>query len=101
MFKLAVAGLIASANALLIGTPLTTRHACASISMDDGPQAGTCKWFNVEKGYGFIALDGGDESDVFVHQSDIYAPGFRVRARLPRTRRGATPARALFFASPL
>ena len=35
--------------------------------------------FNTEKGYGFIALDGEDK-DVFVHQSDIYAPGFRSLA---------------------
>lgn len=40
---------------------------------------GKCKWFNVEKGYGFIAVDGEDR-DVFVHQSDIYAPGFRSLA---------------------
>lgn len=35
--------------------------------------------FNTEKGYGFIAIDGEDQ-DVFVHQSDIYAPGFRSLA---------------------
>lgn len=35
--------------------------------------------FNTEKGYGFIQLDS-EEKDVFVHQSDIYAPGFRVSA---------------------
>jgi len=46
---------------------------------EDGPKVGKCKWFNVEKGYGFIELEG-EGSDVFVHQSDIYAPGFRSLA---------------------
>ena len=40
---------------------------------------GTCKWFSSEKGFGFIQVEG-QESDVFVHQSDIYAPGFRSLA---------------------
>ncbi|MFJ9947758.1 cold-shock protein [Kitasatospora sp. NPDC091207] len=37
---------------------------------------GVVKWFNAEKGFGFIEQDGGG-GDVFAHYSNIAAQGFR------------------------
>ena len=54
---------------------------------------GTVKWFNAEKGFGFITVDGGD--DVFVHFSSIQSSGYksldegqRVRFDIEKGQRG-------------
>ena len=60
-----------SATSTSSGGPTTT----------SGQQAvktqGTVKWFNGEKGYGFIQVEGGGQ-DVFVHYSDIQTDGFKI-----------------------
>jgi CspA family cold shock protein len=40
-------------------------------------EIGTVKWFNSEKGYGFIARESG-EKDVFVHFSAIVSDGYKT-----------------------
>ena len=86
MFRLLTLLLAACGASALVVTPRApavraARAALASPCMqeDEARAVGTCKWFNVVKGFGFIEVDG-DSPDVFVHQSDIYAPGFRSLA---------------------
>lgn len=44
--------------------------------MSEQRVVGTVKWFNDQKGYGFLAQEGG--KDVFVHHSAIQSAGFRT-----------------------
>jgi cold shock protein len=55
-------------------TPCLRRQVCAAM-IGLGMAAGTVKWFNAEKGYGFISREAGP--DVFVHYSTIQMDGYR------------------------
>ena len=53
---------------------------------------GTVKWFNADKGYGFIAVDGG--RDVFVHHTAILMDGYRSLEEGQRVEFDITQGRA-------
>jgi CspA family cold shock protein len=68
-------------KAILFDRPMDVRHHHHFFLLPEGGKTmserivGTVKWFNAEKGYGFLSRDGGP--DVFVHYSAIQSDGFR------------------------
>ena len=85
-------GYLAAAGAvfgmLLVATlalnALTPRLVNLAEVEDDDREIGEVKWFNVNKGYGFITRDGGE--DVFVHFRAIRGRGHRTLAEGQRVR---------------
>src|SRR4051794_11456353 len=55
----------------------TARPARFGRGRDEGMATGTVKWFNDEKGYGFITPDEGDR-DLFVHHTGVNGSGFKT-----------------------
>ncbi|MEU3521372.1 cold-shock protein [Streptomyces sp. NPDC006654] len=53
---------------------------------------GTVKWFNADKGYGFITQDDGGP-DLFVHYASIQTDGFKVLAEGARVEYGVIEGR--------
>jgi len=67
------------------------RHGAAAQQNEGKIMAqGTVKWFNAEKGFGFIAQDGGGD-DVFVHFSAIQTQGYKSLDENQRVEFDVTP----------
>ncbi|WP_322974110.1 cold-shock protein [Larsenimonas rhizosphaerae] len=67
--------------------PASTHAPAATPDVeDDDREQGVVKWFNVNKGYGFITRDVGGEEDVFVHFRALRGKGHRTLAEGQRVR---------------
>lgn len=82
-------------RALPPGTAPTTAPATARKDSNTYKEnivtTGTVKWFNADKGFGFISREGGD--DVFVHFSAIQGDGYRTLEEGQRVEFDVAPGR--------
>lgn len=81
---------IAAFILLLIATfavQLFSPHQSSIAELEnDDRETGMVKWFNVNKGYGFITRDNGEDEDVFVHFRAIRGKGHRTLVEGQRVR---------------
>ena len=81
LFNIVIAiGASVSSAFTITPTVSQSRHVL-SMSAEEAQSrnTGVVKWFNTEKGFGFIVPDNGD-ADIFVHQTSINVEGFRSLA---------------------
>jgi cold shock protein len=70
-------------RAFLLRVATASKHRLPEVGTPSTPEEqssmaqGTVKWFNGDKGFGFIAQEGGGD-DVFVHFSAIQSSGYRT-----------------------
>jgi cold shock protein len=78
-----------SKTGFIVSEALLSTNGAASYC---GGAQGTVKWFNDDKGYGFISPDAGSE-DLFVHYSGIAGNGFKFLKEGTRVSYEATQIR--------
>jgi len=69
----------AASRAIHAAVAACADNASSAAGAQGGKLTGKVKWFNTKKGFGFITVNEGGH-DVFVHQSNVHAQGFRSLA---------------------
>jgi CspA family cold shock protein len=67
---------VLSVGVIITATGVRAGRTPNTVPKEKNMATGTVKWFNAEKGFGFIEQDGGG-ADVFAHYSNIATQGFR------------------------